>query len=181
MDLAQNYFELFGLPISFDLDSTALSARYRELQNAAHPDRFATGSDQERLLSMQQATLINEAFEALKRPMSRAEYLLGLSGVELEDESNTVMDPMFLMEQMELRERLAEVRASSDPMGEVGEILTHLNKQVAEMSSEISGRFASGGEHDLLVIRDTLRKMQFLRRLEDETGALEADLEDELY
>ena len=114
VDFSKNYFELFGLPVGFRLDKAALSERYRELQRVVHPDRFASGSDQERRISLQQATLVNEAFESLKDPLKRAQYLLQLNGIH-DEGRETTKDTAFLMEQMELREALAEARHQADP------------------------------------------------------------------
>ncbi|HEY8974927.1 MAG TPA: co-chaperone HscB, partial [Burkholderiaceae bacterium] len=42
MSLQASDFELFGLPERFDVDLAALDAKWKQLQGAAHPDRFAT-------------------------------------------------------------------------------------------------------------------------------------------
>jgi molecular chaperone HscA len=102
-DLSHNHFELFGLKAGFEVDGETLALRYRDLQKETHPDRFANASEQERRLSVQLAAQINEAFRVLKSPLARARYLLELKGVVIDD-TDTRMDPAFLMEQMELRE-----------------------------------------------------------------------------
>ncbi len=40
-----NYFELFNIPISFDVDLSALPQTYQQLQLLTHPDRFASGNE----------------------------------------------------------------------------------------------------------------------------------------
>jgi molecular chaperone HscB len=72
MAASQNYFELFNLPISFDVDIASLKEKYQDLQKVVHPDRFTSASDKERLLSVQQAASINDAFDTLKKPIARA-------------------------------------------------------------------------------------------------------------
>ena len=101
-----NHFELFGLPSQFQLDGSLLSSQFRTLQKRFHPDNFATASERDRLLSVQKAAQINDAYQVLKNPISRAEYLLSEQGIELRGEQQTLQDPEFLMEQMELREEL---------------------------------------------------------------------------
>ena len=66
LDFSRNHFELFGLPVGFDMDRDLLAERYLALQAAVHPDRFASAPDQERRLSMQASTRVNEAFQTLK-------------------------------------------------------------------------------------------------------------------
>ncbi|MBB3224806.1 Fe-S protein assembly co-chaperone HscB [Pseudoduganella umbonata] len=110
----QNYFELFQLPRQFAIDTAALDAAYREVQGRVHPDKFVNATDAEKRVAMQWATRANEAYQTLKNPQRRAQYLCELHGVDLQTESNTAMPMAFLMQQMEWREELAEARASRD-------------------------------------------------------------------
>jgi molecular chaperone HscB len=57
--LTSNYFELFGLPVSYDVDQNKIQQQYMALQKQVHPDKFASGSDLEKRLSMQQTSWIN--------------------------------------------------------------------------------------------------------------------------
>ena len=106
----KNHFELFGLAPAFALDLAHLDRAYRDIQAEVHPDRFAHAGDAERRASMQMTTQVNEAYRTLKSPVRRAKYLLELNGVDVGFETNTAMPPEFLMEQMELREKLEEAR-----------------------------------------------------------------------
>jgi molecular chaperone HscB len=124
LDFSKNYFELFGLPVGYIVDTEQLSAHYRELQRAVHPDRFANATEQERRLSMQGAVRINEAYETLKDPVLRASYLLSLNGIEMEHGRETTRDAAFLMEQMELREELEAARDKPDPYAVIAEFMT---------------------------------------------------------
>ena len=63
-----NYFELFGLPSQFALDGSLLSSQFRELQKRFHPDNFATASERDRLMAVQKAAQINDAYQVLKNP-----------------------------------------------------------------------------------------------------------------
>jgi len=105
---SKNYFELFQLPQAFRLDLGLLDSHYLELQTRVHPDKSAHLSDAEKRASLQWATLANEAYQTLKRPLDRARYLLKIHGVETLEENNTAMPPEFLMEQIEWREEMQE-------------------------------------------------------------------------
>lgn len=52
---------------------------------------------------------INEAYKALQDPLKRAQYLLSLRGVDVEDESAKLSENALLMEVMEAREAVEEV------------------------------------------------------------------------
>lgn len=171
----KNHFELFGLPVSFEVDQELLALRYRELQRAVHPDRFANASEQEKRLSVQQAAQINEAFQVLKSSLSRARYLLELNGMPLDD-SDTRMDPLFLMEQIELREALGEVRGKADPFDALNRVRDDIEGRERELIESLQPAFADGGSEALEGARETVRKMQFMQRLLSEVDELEENL-----
>jgi len=175
-DLSDSHFALFGLPARFELDETELAMRYRELQRAVHPDRYAGGSPLERRLALQRAAQINEAFQVLKDPLRRARYLLSLHGVETGEESNTIMNPAFLSEQMALREALMELREAHEPQRELERIMLHIDERVHEMTGALRAHLADPSPEHLAEACHIIRKMQFLRRLAQEAGEIEEDL-----
>ena len=99
--LSLNFFELFEIAVSYEIDMEEMQSKYTVLQQAVHPDKFANAGDQEKRLSMQQTSHVNEAFQTLKDPVLRAIYLLKLKGLDVNFENETTMDMVFLTEQME--------------------------------------------------------------------------------
>ena len=176
MELTQNHFELFGLPVAFDIDAQQLAERYRELQRSLHPDRYANAGDRERRLSIQHAAQVNDAFQTLKSSLRRARYLLQLKGVEFDDEKETHLDPAFLMEQMELREALADVRAEADPLVGLNSIMTDIKSRQKAMEGQLRMLFADDSEDKRLEAKQLVQKMQFLVRLQQEAEELEEEL-----
>jgi molecular chaperone HscB len=142
--LKQDFFSLFGLPRSFEIDKGNLEQAYRQVQAQVHPDKFATASEAEKRVAMQWATLANEAYQTLKSPLKRARYLCELHGVDLQLESNTAMPRAFLLQQMAWREQLelaqgdvmlleklaADLQQSREQvLSEVASLLKHSNYQ----------------------------------------------------
>lgn len=172
--MQQNYFEIFGLPVSYTVDRQALAQRYRELQQEFHPDRFAAKSEREQRLAMQYAAQINEANNTLKDPVARAAYLLQLAGVQINPEQTTA-DGEFLMQQMILRERLEEVRDAADPEAE----LEDLGSETAQLFNAQEQAFAQALESKALEDgKNALLKLQFLAKLQRQIEELEEDLLD---
>ena len=64
---------------------------------------------------MQLSSRLNDAFATLKEPLSRAAYLLELAGVSVDEVSQSDLGMDVLLEQMQLREAVAEA-----PEGEAG-------------------------------------------------------------
>jgi molecular chaperone HscB len=108
MKLSDDDFTLFGLAPRQALDRADLDARRRDLQARVHPDRFAAQGEAAQRLAMQWAVRVNQAYQRLKDPLSRAAYLCELRGVPVAAESNTAMPREFLMQQMQWREALEE-------------------------------------------------------------------------
>ena len=114
MNLQSSDFELFGLPVRFAQQRSDIDARWKELQREAHPDRFAAQGAAAQRVAMQWSVRINEAYQRLKNPIKRASYLCELNGAPIEAENNTAMPGDFLVQQMEWREALEEVRNEGD-------------------------------------------------------------------
>lgn len=165
-----NHFELFGLSSQFELDGSSLSSQFRELQRRFHPDKFATASEQERLLAVQKAAQINDAYQTLSDPVRRAEYLLSLNGIELRDEQQTMQDPEFLMQQMELREELEEIADSDEPdvlLFDFEQCVEKLHKtMLAELKEQLNGE----QWQDAAIC---VRKLKFLVKLKQEIERIE--------
>lgn len=168
LDFQQNYFRLFGLPESYRQDMAQLDAQYRALQTQVHPDKFAHLPEAERRMSMQWATHANEAYQTLRSPIKRARYLLSLRGVDTQEESNTSMPMDFLMQQMELREAIEEVRRAGDMDG-----LEKLEARVTHETRTLHEQLAVklDDAHDYAVAAEAVRKLKFLEKLAEEVAA----------
>ncbi|MEO2268044.1 co-chaperone HscB [Pseudoalteromonas pernae] len=173
------YFELFSIPVDYDIDLQKVSAHYLELQRAAHPDRHSGGSERDKLLAVQKTAEINDALQTLKHPVKRAEYMLAELGVEIRGEQQTLQDPMFLMQQMELREELEDIKSSSDPDAAIANLEQHIKELNSEYSDQLRTLLASNDENDWQKAADHVRKLKFVYKLKDELERVEDELFDD--
>lgn len=104
-----NYFQLFNLPIQFEVDPVGLTSTYQTLQKLTHPDKYAAASEQQKRLALQKNAQVNDAYQVLKSPLSRAEHILQLRGIELNGAQKSMQEPAFLMQQLEWREQLQQL------------------------------------------------------------------------
>ena len=162
---SSSYFELFGVAEGFAIDLRALEKAYREIQSRVHPDRFAHAGDAERRASLQWTTRVNEAFQILKNPVTRAKHLLELHGVDVAFETNTAMPPEFLMQQMELRETLEEAKDAAA----LDALRADLKKDREALELQIGDAIDRKG--DYAAAAGLVRKLQFLERLDSEIDA----------
>lgn len=174
-----NYFELFGIEVSFNVDLNHLSQSYQALQKAVHPDRFAHASSQEQLLAVQKSAEINDAYQTLKHSLKRAEYLLTLRGVEMPNEQQSFSDNSFLMQQMELREMLGEVKFADDIDTAFNHAQQVLAQQYQELLDLMQQQIAENTTATNSLACDNLRKLKFYQKLNVEVERLEDSLFDD--
>lgn len=165
---ADDHFSLFGLPARFELDARALERAWREVAAQVHPDRYATASAAERRVAMQWAARANEAYRQLRDPLLRARYMCEQAGVDLQTESNTAMDPAFLMQQMEWREKLDEAR---DDAVTAAALQAELDEARAQMRSTLADLLDARGDTGQAALK--VREWMFIERLAQELAAVQ--------
>lgn len=175
MAKTSNYFELFGLDSAFDLDVATLEMNFRKIQSESHPDRFVTATSTEKLQSMQLATLANEAYQTLKKPANRAQYLLEQQGITAIAETNTAMPADFLMQQMEWREAMEDAIAEND--------VAALETLLKEMRVEAKRLYADlcvliDQQKDLTSATASTRKLIFIDKVSADINRAIEKLED---
>lgn len=151
---------MFGLDgASFDLDSGRLEQRYKELQRRLHPDRFTIHSELEREYSDQQAALVNQAYDVLKRPLRRAHYILQHQGLGA-CEGLTITDPELLMYVMEARE---EVESTED-RERLQQLLQESKAQEERCLQELRVAFQQGQLHHAA---EATTQLRYVNRIQE--------------
>lgn len=170
IDFSQNHFELFGLPPRFRIDGAALERAYRELQSNVHPDRHAGGTDAQKRLALQASARVNEAYRALLDPVTRAEYLLQLRGVDARSETDSRLPVAFLTRQLERREAAEEAAAERDLDALVG-LVDAVRADALRLQADVESVLDRG---DLEAARQRVRELRFLAKLADDLDAMHA-------
>jgi molecular chaperone HscB len=135
-----DYFAVFGLPRKLALDAKALERSFYRLSREVHPDRFATASPEKQQWSLEQTSLLNDAYRTLKQPISRTEYLLRLEGVELADEKTPAKPPAELLEEVfELNMQLEEMRAARRMGEDDPDLRRDLTAAQAQFTAQLAG------------------------------------------
>ncbi|MEX0446937.1 co-chaperone HscB [Xenorhabdus sp. SGI246] len=171
-----DYFTLFGLPARYAIDRQQLATRYQELQRQFHPDRFANHPEREKMLALQQAATINNGYQTLKHPLKRAEYMLSQQGFDLSNEQHTMQDTAFLMQQLELREELDTIERSAEPDVALAGFSSRLNKMIKTRSEQMEQQLET---EQWSIAADTVRKLRFLDKLQQQVEQLEERLLDD--
>jgi molecular chaperone HscB len=168
-----NYFEIFGLEEKFSVDLKQLAEHFQTIQKSVHPDRFARASSQEKLLAVKKSTIVNDAYQTLKNPIKRAEYILSLRAVDMPSEQMTIGDNTFLMRQMELREMLAEIKFADDVTAATFEVSQVLDIEFEQLFKAMQVALLENSVSSNKQACEYLRKLKFYQKLHLELDRLE--------
>jgi molecular chaperone HscB len=141
------YFDVFGLPRKLAIDTSGLERGFYKLSRKLHPDVYARASEQEQQWSLEQTSLLNDAYRTLKNAITRTEYLLKLEGVEIEQDKSSEngakkesrMPPDLLEEVFELNMQLEEMRMNQ----KMGEDDPQLRQDLVKAKAQFEGQMAA--------------------------------------
>jgi molecular chaperone HscB len=158
-----NYFELFGLPISLKVDTGSLAKKYFELQREFHPDFFTQSDETEQQDALEKSAEINKALKILKNPDATIQYVLQIKNLLTENEKYE-LPPVFLMDMMELNEKLVEQDSDSFSK-EVAQLEESLQSEVKEIIEQYDNESIS--EESLQKLKEFYFKKKYLQRILD--------------
>ncbi|KAJ8415297.1 hypothetical protein AAFF_G00422770 [Aldrovandia affinis] len=134
------HFAIMDCDKSFSLDTQKLQQRYLYLQRSLHPDNFSQKPQKEQEYSEIQSALVNKAYRTLLKPLSRGLYMLELEGMGLEEGTGIGPDSEFLLEIMEINERLAETQVKED----ANNIGISIQGRLQDLTEKINSSFQKG-------------------------------------
>lgn len=154
-----NYFELFELPVSIQIDKALLNQRYFALQKKYHPDFFTQETEFEQAEALELSSQVNKAFKVFKNEDETIKYLLQLKGL-LEEDEKYQLPPNFLMEVMELNENFSD--ESAGQAQQFGATLHTAIKDIIENYNDSTITTAQ-----LLRLKEYYFKKKYLQRILD--------------
>lgn len=131
-----NYFDLYDLPVTLTVDPQQLKQRYYTLSRQYHPDMHTTAEAAVQAAMLEKAAAVNKGFKILGHPSLLLQYVLQLKGL-LEDESKYQLPPAFLMEMMEINEKMMELEFDPDTAA-----MDQVRAEVVAMENALEGEVA---------------------------------------
>jgi molecular chaperone HscB len=175
LKISSNFYDVFSLPQGWVVDLSELDTRFRKLQQQFHPDRYASNSEIEKRRAVQMASMINQAYETLKNPLSRAQYLLQLLDFDVAQESHITSDAQFLMDQMLLREALSDLKSDPKPKQALESLAIDAEQKYLHLQQQFAQQFDAS---DYTAAFDTVAKMQFADKFAADIDQLKDELEE---
>lgn len=159
-----NYFELFDLPVSLQVDKKELNTKYIALQKQYHPDFFSKSDIAEQEEMLQKSSMINRGYKVFSNEDDTIKYVLELKEL-LTDNEKYDLPPDFLMEMMEINETLAEPQDSE--MEEMETKMSQMQNQLYQSVQNIVENYNDDitTNEQLLVVKDYYYKKKYLERI----------------
>ena len=166
-----NYFELYGIPVSFSPDAAAVKAKYYELSRKYHPDRFTLAGEAEKEEVLQVSSANNRAYKTLQDPYATMAYVLRLNGL-LEDEEKYSLPPDFLMEMMDLNELVSDYEtdpAQAELQDKARRMLDNLLAEWEEATRPLTQQYDNGDHSNglLLQVKEQYFRKKYLLRIQE--------------
>jgi len=166
-------FETLGVEPVYSLDLAILEQRHRDLSRALHPDRHAASGAAERRMALGRAIEVNEAFRSLKDPVRRAEALLARRGTHSGEGKEPPASPALLMEIMERREALAEVRQTKNEAA-LTRLIAEVSAEALRTQTALGNEFASPAGNPAEILK-RIGELRYYRRFLDEAASIADD------
>lgn len=172
-----NYFELYGLPVSFHPDQNVVKQQFYALSKKYHPDFYINKSQEKQDEVLELSTLNNKAFQVLKNPQKVLQYVLELKGVISEGENYT-LPQSFLMEMMDVNETIMDLQFDPDAAKladvevEIDQIAQSLNDELKTQTTQFENQELSQQEVTLANIKDIYYRNKYIQRLKESLAKL---------
>ena len=165
----RDFYERLGLPRRFLVDAGELERAYIALSRELHPDYHMSGSGEQLEASLEASAALNEAYNTLRDPFTRAEYLLGLEGGPSASEQRQ-MPGVFLAEMLEAREQVEQAREKTADTARLDAEFTKRFDALMQRVAEIFGNLERSSTHAsrasaLIEIRTLLNAAKYVRGL----------------
>jgi molecular chaperone HscB len=165
-----DYFELYGLPVTFNPDQKVVKQKFYELSKKFHPDFHINESAEKQEEVLLLSTMNNKAYQVLTDPQKRLHYILDLKGLIQEGE-NYVLPQSFLMDMMEVNEALMDLEFEPDAAKllevrmQVDEIEKSLFDELSALTTGFEALPEAEQQEALLKIKDIYYRNKYLLRI----------------
>jgi molecular chaperone HscB len=167
-----NYFEWFGLPISFNPDQAVVKRKFYELSKKYHPDFYINQPLEVQDEMLENATVTNKAYQTLSKPQLFLPYVLSLKGL-LQDGEQVQLPPDFLLEMMEINEALMELEFDVDTQkfaaleAEVTQLETAISDEFEQYALNFESLPDENQAENLEKIKDAYLRQKYVLRIRD--------------
>ena len=156
----KNFFELFNLPISVDINAEKLELNYKKLQKSFHPDNFINTTIIEQNTALRLSSQINDGYNILKNIVTRIEYILTINGFVVDD-SITFKDKEFITTQIEISEFIGSLSSKKNNQSSIDKFINDIGQGMHDSIIEIKKSIDDKNYHHAW---ENLSKLKFYKK-----------------
>ena len=166
-----NYFELYDIPVTINIDQNVVKKKYYQLSKEYHPDFYITESEERQAEILELSTFNTNAFDTFKSEKKLIKYILEMYG--LIEESGEKLPQDFLMEMMEMNEKLMELEFDIDlkvvdsVQQELNKFQTEIEKTITPFADDLSQMDDESRGNELRNLKDYYLKRKYLLRIQE--------------
>jgi len=164
-----NYFDFYALPETFVLNDADVKKKFYQLSKQYHPDFYANESEEKQQEILELSTLNNKAYQTLADPTKRLEYILRLHNLVSEG-AKPQLPADFLMEMMDINERIMEVNSKEELGSITAEVLAiegDMNEELSEFTADYTHLDDTAKEDRLNKITNIYFRQKYLLRIKE--------------
>lgn len=166
-----NYFELYDIPVSININQDVVKKKYYKLSKEFHPDFYITESEEKQAEILELSTINTNAYNTFKSEGRLIKYILSI--FDSIEEGKDKLPQEFLMEMMDLNEQLMELEfdLDEDVIAKVKSELevkqTELVKIITPFSDDLSLLGDDDRAKELNKLKDYYLKRKYLLRIQE--------------
>jgi len=153
-----NYFELYNLPISININQDDVKKKYYQLSKEYHPDFYISESDEKQAEILELSTMNTNAFNTFNNEALLIKYVL--TNYDAIEEGKDKLPQSFLMEMMEMNEQLMELEFDFN-----ANIVEKVNSELEAKQEELM-KLITPFADDLSTLNEEERNIE-LKKLKD--------------
>lgn len=164
-----NYFDFYGLPETFNLNDADVKKKFYQLSKQYHPDFYANEDEAKQQEILELSTLNNKAYQTLANPAKRLEYILRLHNLVSEG-AKPQLPADFLMEMMDINERIMEVDSATELGSITAEVLAiegDMNEELLALTTDYVTLDDTAKESRLNNIANIYFRQKYLLRIKE--------------
>ena len=151
------------------MDDAIIKKKFYQLSKQYHPDFYANEDDAKQQEILELSTLNNKAYQTLINPAKRLEYILRLHNLVSEG-AKPQLPSDFLMEMMDINERLMEVDDARELGSITGEVLAiegDMNEKLESLTADYTTLDDTAKQSRLNEIADIYFRQKYLLRIKE--------------
>lgn len=162
-----DYFSLFCIPATFNINAANLRHQYLKMQRLLHPDNYPKADDVVKSNSERWSALLNKAFETLKDPHRRAIYLYKLGSGRDFNEETTLEQSKDSPEMAEMLAEVMELRLALEDYTEPGEVKAMMSENGERIDRVLEKIKEAYSQRDWNRLRELLIQLRYWKSIDE--------------